>query len=184
MHPLVVARSLPFPTGNIVTAVCAAYRSRGPVDRPAGLRARARPWSAPSGGGTPRRPSTHTRRKQLCHPRVGRLGPRFLERPHRGAVVGEPTQDGQRGLDALPGAPQLVELVGRLLLGLGGLAPDRSRGLISRVSMRSHIYMRSYRPAVSATMVGEPEVPAKRRNVYLRHRRQQHTRGKPGSPSD
>jgi len=81
-------------------------------------------------------------------------------------------------------APQLVELVGRLLLGLGGLAPDRSRDLISRVSMRSHIYMRSYRPAVSATMVGEPEVPAKRRNVYLRHRRQQHTRGKPGSPSD
>jgi hypothetical protein len=64
---------------------------------------------------------------------------------------------------ALCPVPQLVELVGGLLLGLGEPAPDRACGHGSNVNMRSHIYLRTGRIGVLVITVGEPEAFVKRR---------------------
>jgi hypothetical protein len=68
---------------------------------------------------------------------------------------------------ALRPLPELFELVGSLLLGLGDPAPDHACGHGSSVNMQSHIYMRSRPAAAFMTTADESEVAVEQLNVYL-----------------
>jgi hypothetical protein len=88
--------------------VAASYPSRpaaGRLASPSAYGAPSRPRSARTTAGLLGRHPGVRRREQPGHPQVGRLGPRFLQRPHRGTVASEPAEDGERGLDALPAHP-------------------------------------------------------------------------------
>ena len=71
------------------------------------------------------------------------------------------------GARALCPLPQFVELVGRLLLGLGDPAPDRACSHGSSENMRSHIYPQDRGSDRAVTIADEPEGREVEGMVYL-----------------